>query len=255
MKTERSRPSEFRNGYSAGNTNAADYDLREFLTTKQLHVTGMHHSDLYGDIWADPDDHIYYFAARWYDPAVGRFVGRDPLNGVFLYAYCGNVPTRAVDPTGMWGAVQHEGITLGFQNWEEFANCTGENWDEWVGGNLAADEPPTKPDEVPWWGNELVQIRKDYHCFDHPDIDAAYAEGMDWVKAAALHCDDNYFGKALHFLQDCELHHNWGGPNGHLFGGTDEDLLHHPASDVPGFAARATRDALLLYSKYCCCSE
>ncbi len=45
--------------------------------------------------------------ARAYDPAIGRFLSRDPLGvlgGLNLYSYVTNQPTGAVDPLGLWGA-------------------------------------------------------------------------------------------------------------------------------------------------------
>ncbi len=45
---------------------------------------------------------LYYFHARWYDPVVGRFVGRDPVNrkGLKLYGFCSSNPLIYVDLTG-----------------------------------------------------------------------------------------------------------------------------------------------------------
>ncbi len=47
---------------------------------------------------------LYYMRARYYDPAVGRFISEDPsgFSGgqVSLYAYVGNNPTAFVDPDG-----------------------------------------------------------------------------------------------------------------------------------------------------------
>ncbi|MDP9282294.1 MAG: RHS repeat-associated core domain-containing protein [Chloroflexota bacterium] len=51
---------------------------------------------------------LYYMRARWYDPANGRFITRDPLRGSPLtpsslnsFAYAGANPALASDPTGL----------------------------------------------------------------------------------------------------------------------------------------------------------
>ena len=60
-----------------------------------------------GHRW-DPESGFYQFRARYLDPALGRFVSRDPLglwgdasnvgNG---YTFCGNDPVNKVDPFGL----------------------------------------------------------------------------------------------------------------------------------------------------------
>jgi RHS repeat-associated protein len=48
---------------------------------------------------------IYYYRARYYDPATGRFLGEDPKGFAAgdsnLYRYVGNTPTTLTDPSGM----------------------------------------------------------------------------------------------------------------------------------------------------------
>ncbi|HYM15230.1 MAG TPA: RHS repeat-associated core domain-containing protein [Dehalococcoidia bacterium] len=44
---------------------------------------------------------LYYLRARAYDPALGRFLQRDPLPFVQRYAYAGDNPANLVDPTGL----------------------------------------------------------------------------------------------------------------------------------------------------------
>jgi len=45
---------------------------------------------------------FYYYDARWYDPAVGKFISEDPIESdVNLYRYVHNVPTIYIDPMGL----------------------------------------------------------------------------------------------------------------------------------------------------------
>jgi RHS repeat-associated protein len=55
----------------------------------------------------DPDLGLYYLRARYYNPATGRFLSRDPEAGqandprtLHKYLYAGGDPVNAVDPTG-----------------------------------------------------------------------------------------------------------------------------------------------------------
>lgn len=58
----------------------------------------------------DEETGLYHFQARYYDPARGVFISRDPI-GIWgdahnlgnPYAYAGNDPLNVLDPTGMWG--------------------------------------------------------------------------------------------------------------------------------------------------------
>ena len=50
----------------------------------------------------DADSNLYYYAARYYDPYIGRFTQRDPIaDGVNWYAYTYNNPLKFVDPDGL----------------------------------------------------------------------------------------------------------------------------------------------------------
>ncbi|AKG53330.1 hypothetical protein DGWBC_0654 [Dehalogenimonas sp. WBC-2] len=53
---------------------------------------------------------LYYYNARYYDAALGRFISADTVIPSFLnpqslnrYSYCYNNPLKYTDPTGHWG--------------------------------------------------------------------------------------------------------------------------------------------------------
>lgn len=61
-----------------------------------------------GKEW-DNDAKLYYYAARYYDPYIGRFNQRDPIgDGVNWYAYGYNNPLRFIDPDGFRALNTHE---------------------------------------------------------------------------------------------------------------------------------------------------
>ncbi|MDR6872191.1 RHS repeat-associated protein [Bosea sp. BE125] len=51
----------------------------------------------------DPETGLYYYRARMYAPALGRFLQPDPIGtqgGLNLYGYVGNDPLNLIDPWG-----------------------------------------------------------------------------------------------------------------------------------------------------------
>jgi RHS repeat-associated protein len=56
----------------------------------------------------DGESGLYYYRARYYDHATGRFLQPDPAgygDGLNLHSYCGNNPIGFVDP---WGLAHHD---------------------------------------------------------------------------------------------------------------------------------------------------
>ena len=68
-----------------------------------------------------------YLKARYYDPAVGRFLSRDPIGyegGLNLYSYVGNIPTVATDPAGLHNPYE------GYE--EDYEKCKKEALEYWA---------------------------------------------------------------------------------------------------------------------------
>lgn len=63
----------------------------------------------YRSYYYDTETGLYYLQTRYYDPELGRFISQDSIeyadpqsiNGLNLYAYCGNNPVMGYDPSGM----------------------------------------------------------------------------------------------------------------------------------------------------------
>ena len=71
--------------------------------------------------------HVGY---RWYDPATGRFLQRDPIGirgGTNVYAYVNNAPTGLVDPDGqIVPIIVAIGIGIAIIDfWPDYANAPG----------------------------------------------------------------------------------------------------------------------------------
>ena len=64
----------------------------------------------YRGYFYDVETELYYLQTRYYDPEVGRFITIDgieyldpeSINGLNLYAYCGDNPVMGYDPNGTW---------------------------------------------------------------------------------------------------------------------------------------------------------
>jgi len=78
----------------------------------------------YRGYYFDTETKLYYLKSRYYDPQTGRFINADSvdylapgtINGLNLYAYCGNNPVMRADPTGCawkWWQVLFIILTLG----------------------------------------------------------------------------------------------------------------------------------------------
>jgi len=99
----------------------------------------------------DADAGLYYYRARWYDPAVGRFLSEDPIGFARgdgnLYRYVANDPVNLIDPFGLDATDWHN--RTGGRS--AFDGPTNGNWGGkcWSGGqyscsgNPIGNAPPT----------------------------------------------------------------------------------------------------------------
>ena len=56
----------------------------------------------YAGEYHDAETGFIYLRARYYNPAIGRFINEDPIrDGLNWYAYCHNDPVNFVDPSGL----------------------------------------------------------------------------------------------------------------------------------------------------------
>ena len=81
----------------------------------------------YRGYYYDTETGLYYLKNRYYDPEVGRFITIDDIsyldpetiNGLNLYAYCGNNPVMRTDPNGtswwsdLWNTIAAIAIVVG----------------------------------------------------------------------------------------------------------------------------------------------
>jgi RHS repeat-associated protein len=76
----------------------------------------------------DPETGLYFYRARYYEPAIGRFLQRDPIGlaaGPNAYTYAGNMPATFVDPLGLdyvdvaanYAAGMGDAISFGITNY------------------------------------------------------------------------------------------------------------------------------------------
>ena len=131
---------------------------------------------------------------RYYDPATGRWLTRDPIGyagGLNLYAYCGNEPVGGVDPSGYVTSrvvvngttiIKSTGVGHHIVPWEVFADM----------GKYNFSEPVVR------YFNKLVTGTipgKHYNTMAHREMTAAIRELMDGyiaeLKASGLLSDSS----------------------------------------------------------------
>lgn len=101
----------------------------------------------------DSEAGLYYYRARYYDPAVLRFLSEDPIGlagGINPYAYAGNDPVNATDPFGLITCYR---FRIPFNFLVELFFCVGDSFrveaPEGGGGRRQIQGPGFPPRGVP----------------------------------------------------------------------------------------------------------
>jgi len=84
----------------------ANYTYDSFGNVVATSGNIVNHFQYTGREW-DAETSLYYYRARYYDPAAGRFLAEDPIRfkaGTNFYKYVSNNPILLGDPTGLCGS-------------------------------------------------------------------------------------------------------------------------------------------------------
>jgi RHS repeat-associated protein len=167
-----------------------------------------------------PDVGLYYMRARYYDPATGRFVTRDPLADPLMlenllngYTYCSADPVNRVDALGLYGGSTHSEITEDALN--QLAEKTKERLD--AEDYLVCQVVNADYDGVEVIAEQVVPL--DYFQKKHGmnDLDKAAEYALEKFEESKKHLANGNpaagyqaMGDALHTIQDMYAHHGMG---------------------------------------------
>ena len=87
----------------------------------------------YRGYYYDTETELYYLQTRYYDPETGRFITIDgieyldpkTINGLNLYAYCGNNPVMNVDPMGTQASTHVVAVIFSILNYQNVSWYSG----------------------------------------------------------------------------------------------------------------------------------
>ena len=199
-------------GVASGQAGPVDWVVRDNLgTTRSLvdsagQITGTFTYDTFGDPTATPETQsltrylftcqeydlttaFYYYDARWYDARTGRFMNEDPIGSTSnLYAYCGDDPAGASDPsgevieyvsngkaawyhvyaTGFWG----DRTFLGSVEFDPRGSTASQRAAETIAKDMEAKSRPFQKIQVP------------FEPYDPGGISATHENPADWNRRA-----------------------------------------------------------------------
>jgi RHS repeat-associated protein len=155
----------------------------------------------------DSESGLLYYGFRYYNPATGRWLSRDPIGeggGISVYGFVHSSPPNLVDLLGLWGEEVHYRRT---KEWIVQEGLSVEIAEAIARADNGVDElfDPTEITNANWSWHFNRSLAGDSRL-EHRDQAVALARKLctgarDEVAAAAV-----YLGRALHPLQDWVAH-------------------------------------------------
>ncbi|MEP3244233.1 MAG: RHS repeat-associated core domain-containing protein [Sneathiella sp.] len=150
----------------------------------------------------DAETGLYYYRARYYSPAQGRFLSPDPIgygDGMNMYAYVGNDPINFVDPSGLFKA--------------SVANTASKTWSKlsshgrYVANDISRDIDRFKRRPIKFTDSVLASL---------PGVGKGLSGVVRLGKAAGkgLTTPSKYFGSKTYKQAEKALNKKFGAPKG-----------------------------------------
>jgi RHS repeat-associated protein len=162
----------------------------------------------------DESTGLSYYGYRFYNPAIGRWITRDPLGeagGINLYGFVGNNPINRVDLLGLWGEDVHSGIgntNYGTYKWAIDAGFSPSESKVIATANNAVDKLGNWAPIIGVPGrhfNTAVGLGDSRNIFSRFDMQQAIKHYKQGNKCKALRS----LGQGLHSVQDIIAHGSW----------------------------------------------
>jgi len=179
----------------------------------------------------DTETGLYYYRARYYDPATGRFLSEDPAGlqgGPNRYAYALGTPTNLVDPSGRISSVTQIGNTIT------------------VTASITLYGPNATTALAEQWQNDINSVWNNYgsnftygNCVVNFNVRViADPTANHWFTAAVAGPAQNY----VYVVPDPNFRSGFGNPplghEGHMMGQHNGQIAQHEINDI--LAGRAS---------------
>jgi RHS repeat-associated protein len=143
---------------------------------------------------------LYNFGYRYYNPAISRWMTRDPLGeagGINLYGFVGNNPVNFVDPWGLWTLTGHRNLT---ERAAFFAMFNKADRSRLIQANIKVDRLRNQLNNpahyMPGTRNEAEKI-----------IQNTFKKAVAYELAGNHEKAIDFLGSLLHTVQDKYAHH------------------------------------------------